>query len=164
MCVSLGVADLCAETIDRIMAVVSGHLILLSDVRAAETLGLVPLAPGEGAATIVERLIDRTLILDEVNRYAPPDPDDRQIADELSALRARFSSADAFTASLVRLGLDERNVRETVRQNLRARAYITQRFGAETPEQAQVAIGEWVAGLRRRAEIVVVAATAPPAP
>jgi hypothetical protein len=143
-----------AEVIDRVMAVVGTHLILMSDVRAAQALGLVPLGPGEGTDDIVARLIDRELILEEVNRYAPPEPQPAAVDAELAAARSRFASPSAFAAALTRIGVDERELREMLRQNLRVRAYITQRFGAETPEQAQIAIGEWVAGLRRRTDIV----------
>jgi hypothetical protein len=147
-----------AEVIDRVMAVVGDHLILLSDVRTAQALGLVPVNAGEGTDDIVARLIDRELILEEVNRYAPPEPESSAVDAELAAARGRFASASAFAATLTRIGVDERELREMLRQNLRVRAYITQRFGAETPEQAQIAIGEWVAGLRRRTDIVLVPA------
>ena len=49
---------------------------------------------------------------------------------------------------------DEHELREMVRQNLRIRAYVDQRFASDTPERAQAAIADWVAGLRRRSEII----------
>ena len=61
-----------AEVIDRVMAIVDGHLITLSDVRRAMTLHLVDRdGPPAGEAAALERLIDRMLILQEVERYAP---------------------------------------------------------------------------------------------
>jgi hypothetical protein len=55
---------------------------------------------------------------------------------------------------LVQLGLDDRELLDLVRQNLRIRNYLTQRFAGDTPERVQAAIGDWVLGLRRRADIV----------
>lgn len=182
-----------AEVIDRVLAVVAGDLILMSDVTAARDLGLVS-APGGGdpIREVLSRLIDRALMLAEVERYAPPEPDKTAVDAELQAVRSRFSSPDAFTAALARVGLDERHLRETLRQDLRIRAYLDQRFTivglseedlgryyrehaqlfarngtlqpfdavrqevarAATAERRGAVVEEWLAGLRRRAEIV----------
>src|SRR5687768_17366957 len=64
-----------AEIIDRVLAVVDGQIVTLSDARAALRFGLVPAdvsADPIGAA--MQRLIDRRLTLAEVERYAPPEP------------------------------------------------------------------------------------------
>ncbi len=143
------------EVIDRVLAVVGGDLIMLSDVTAARDLGLI--SPGNAAEPVREilsRLIDRSLILAEVERYAPPEPSAEAISDELEAARTRFEAPEAFATALARVGLDERHLRETLRENLRIRAYLNQRFAADTPERRQVLIDEWVAGLRRRADII----------
>ena len=128
---------------------------MLSDVTAARDLGLVP--PGAGADPVREtlsRLIDRALILDEVERYAPPDPSADAVAIELQRVRARFPSALAFDEALARVGLDEARLRETLRQTLRIGAYLDQRFAADNPERREARIKEWTAGLRRRADII----------
>jgi hypothetical protein len=151
----IGVCRTSAEVIDRVMAVAAGHVILLSDVQAAERFGFVDLQGADDRTRVVlTRLIDRALVLDEVNRYAPPEPDVADVDEGVRMVRERFANADAFAAAMVRVGLDEAQIREVVRQNLRIRAYVDQRFGADTPERAQAAVAEWVAGLRRRAEIV----------
>jgi hypothetical protein len=144
-----------AETIDRVLAVVAGQIITLSDVTAARDLQL---ATSDGAAdpvrAILAKLIDRELILAEVDRYAPPEPAAEAIDREVAAVRARVASADAFAAVLARSGIDENHLRGTVRQNLRIDAYMAQRFTA-TDDRRQARIDEWVAGLRRRADIVI---------
>ena len=143
------------EIIDRVLAVVAGDVIMLSDVTAARDLGLVPLGSGpDPVRNALSRLIDRSLILAEVDRYAPPEPAADAIARELATVRSRFPSEQAFGATLARVGLDERRLGETLREDLRIRAYLDQRFVADTPEQRQSLIDEWVAGLRRRAEII----------
>lgn len=143
------------EVIERVLAVVAGDLIMQSDVRAARELGLVD--PG-GAAdpdrAVLSQLIDRALILDEVERYAPPEPSADAIDQGYAVIRARFPSADAFSAALARVGFDERHLRAIVRQNLRMRAYLDQRFAGETPQRSEGIIATWVAGLRSRATIV----------
>ena len=64
------------EIIDRIMAVVLQQPLLLSDVNAALSLQLVQVAPGSADPRVVvlDRLIERTLMLGEVERYQPPEP------------------------------------------------------------------------------------------
>src|SRR5688572_16286271 len=76
--VLMGIAGpvLADEIIDRVLAVAAGNLIMLSDVNAARDLGLI--VPGEAAdpsREILSRLIDRALVLAEVDRYAPPEPE-----------------------------------------------------------------------------------------
>ena len=63
------------EVLDRMLAVVAGDLIMLSDVRAAVEFGLVPRPSGPDVTrAVLTQLIDRSLMLAEVERYAPPEP------------------------------------------------------------------------------------------
>jgi hypothetical protein len=153
-----------AETIDRVLAVAGGQMIMLSDVTAALDLGLVP---DRGAAdrgtdpstdriaAALAQLIDRALELVEVNRYAPPEPADDAIGRELAAVRARFPSPQALESALARSGITDAHLREIVRENLRIRAYIGQRFaGAESEARRLTLVDEWVAGLRKRSDII----------
>jgi hypothetical protein len=148
-----GVTNVRAETIDRVLAVVGGQLITLSDVTAATDLGL---QTGEGAADpvrgVLSKLIDRELALAEVERYAPAEPDAAMVDREVERVRQRFASPATFDAALARSGIDEQHLRETLRQDLRTRAYLDQRFGTATDRAAVV--NEWVAGLRRRGGVL----------
>ena len=45
------------------------------------------------------------------------------------------------------------NARETMRENLRIRGYLDQRFSASDERRQQV-VADWIAGLRRRADII----------
>jgi hypothetical protein len=143
-----------AETINRVLAVVAGQLITLSDVTAARDLGL---ESAGGAADpirfILTRLIDRELMLAEVDRYGPPEPTAEAVDGEVERVRARFPSPDAFDDALARSGIDEKHLRETVRQNLRMAAYLDQRF-TSTADRRQALIEEWTAGLRRRGDVI----------
>jgi len=143
-----------AETIDRVLAVVAGQVITLTDVTAARDLGLVPVGDTpDPVRAVLSKLIDRELILDEVERYVPPEPSAEAIDDDVSAIRARFPSQSAFEAAMLRSGLDEKLVRDIVRQNLRIRAYEEQRFAAAAARR-QTLIDEWTAGLRRRGDVL----------
>ena len=144
-----------AETIDRVLAVVAGQIITLSDVTAARDLGLQTAAnaAADPVRAVLSKLIDRELVLSEVDRYAPPEPPGDAIDREIDAIRARFPSPDAFAHTLVRSGLDDKRLREIVRQDLRIRGYELQRFASADAVRRQTLIDEWVAGLRRRADI-----------
>ena len=143
-----------AEVIDRVLALVNGELITLSDVRGARELGLV--APGSAADPlqgVLSRLIDRALELDEVDRYQPPEPSADDVDREVGTVRSRFHSSAAFDTALARAGMDVQGLRGTLRDNLRIRTYLEQRFLAAEDRRQQL-IDDWLAGLRRRAEIV----------
>src|SRR6185436_1307731 len=136
----------------RVLAVVAGQLITLTDVRAAIDLRL---QATEGAAdpvrAVLTKLIDRELILVEVDRYAPPEPTAEAVNREVERVRARFESQQALDDALARSGIDEKHLRETLRQELRMRAYLDQRFTAAS-DRRQALVDDWLSGLRRRAE------------
>jgi hypothetical protein len=146
-----------AETIDRVLAVAAGRVIMLSDVTAARELWSQPPPALEGVAdavrSMLSKLIDRELILAEVERYSPPEPAAEVLDRELAAVRARFPSPSAYQAALARSGVDEPHLRETLRQNLRIRAYEDQRFTTADPRREAI-IEDWVASLRRRGDFV----------
>jgi len=143
-----------AETIDRVLAVVAGQLITLTDVTAATDLGL---QSADGAAdpvrAVLSKLIDRELVLAEVDRYAPAEPTAEAVDREVQRVRQRFLSPEAFDSALARSGIDEAHLRETLRQDLRMRAYLDQRFSV-SPEQRLNAINDWMTGLRRRGGVI----------
>ena len=180
------------EILDRVLAIVGGEMVTLTDVTAARDFGLVDAPPGADVKEILPRLIDRELILAEVDRYAPPEPNPDALDAEVKARRARFSSEQAFQTALTRSGISEGHLRETLRQDLRIQTYLDQRFAVPPPSddelgryyrdhlqaftrgaevapfdavRTQVAlaaitarrtqlIGDWLAGLRRRADIL----------
>src|ERR1700730_11047463 len=62
-----------AEIIDRVLANVGGGVIMQSDVTMAFELGLVTVGETDDPiAAVLSQLIDRRLVLAEVDRYAPP--------------------------------------------------------------------------------------------
>jgi hypothetical protein len=120
-----------AEIIDRILAVVEGQLITLSDVRAVVRLGLEPAPPGgDPTAELLDTLIDRQLTLVEVERYAPPEPPADRVDARLQEIRARFPDALAFETTLHQIGMAHDDVRRYIRDTLRIDAYLDQRFAS----------------------------------
>jgi hypothetical protein len=161
----LAASSASAEIIDRIAAVVGGQIITTSDVDAAAAFGLAP---------DLQALIDRTLMLTEVRRVAPPDPAPAALDARVAQMRARFASAAAFTRALQLAGLDEVAVRAYAADDLRLAVYMDERFSSAsvpteeevrqvgeaararlTAEHRQALVNAWIAELRRRADISV---------
>jgi len=170
------------QIIDRVLATVDGHVITLSDVRAVRALGLVRVPEGNTSPRpILDALVDRVLVLEEVERYQPAEPDAAAIDRGVAQIRS--THAASYDTALVNSGLDESFVRQWVRNSLRIEGYLGQRFAgvleptdddveayrrahAESAafDDAQLRttvvaerrarlVGEWIDGLRARATI-----------
>jgi len=153
------------DVIDRIMAVVGTQPITLSDVAAALQFGLVPLPAGTKDPTgyVLDRLIDRSLMLVEVDRFQPPEPDAVEITVQIDRLQARAGSAEAFDKALGVTGTTREQLRRYTRDTLRMQIYTNQRFGTILdPVEREESIAAWVRELRRRAQITVLYRPAPP--
>jgi hypothetical protein len=140
------------QLLDRIVAVVDGAPITQSDVTAATQLGLIQPRAGEPVSAAIDALVERKLMLEEVDRYAPPDPAEADITRRVDEIRARAGAR--FDSILAASGLTEDQLRREVRNDLRIEAYLQQRFGTSQPTDERAAmIRDWMAGLRRRANI-----------
>jgi hypothetical protein len=143
------------ELIERTLALVAGEAITLSDVRGALALGLIDVPAADRIPAATKRLIDRALMLREVQRYTPGEPAVADVEARLETVRARFASADAFRTALASAGLSEPLVRAWLRDDLRIAAYLKQRFAAaESPERRAELITDWISDLRRRTPVV----------
>lgn len=122
------------QMIDRILAVVAGEPITLSDVQAATQLGLVPepAEAGDRQQAVLNALIDRQLQLIEVNRYLPPEPPATEVDARLAQVRARFPDQASFETVLQQTGVSHAQLRARVRDTLRIEGYLQQRFGASS--------------------------------
>jgi len=170
------------QIIDRVLATVDGHVITLSDVRAVRALGLVRVPEGNTSPRpILDALVDRVLVLEEVERYQPAEPEAAAIDRGVAEIRS--THAASYDTALVNSGLDESFVRQWVRNSLRIEGYLGQRFaGVLEPtdddveayrrthagtaalddaklrttviaERRATLVGEWIDGLRARATI-----------
>lgn len=146
-----------AQILDRVLAVVSGQVILASDVRAFLELGLHERGlwaiqeqdPGAREGAALNRLIARRLALDEVDRYRQESPPPALVERDLTAVRARLGDGGAFDAVLVAAGLDLEDLRQILRDDIRIQAYVAQRLGGRA-----AVVEDWIAGLLRRAEVM----------
>lgn len=126
--------------IERTVAIVGGLVVTQSDVDLAVTLAL--LAPDAAAAPggASGAVIDRALMLHEVARFSPPDPDPAAVEARLSGVRVRAGGDAALAAVLTRAGFTPARLAAWVRDDLRITAYLEQRFAAAgAPVDADVA-------------------------
>ena len=194
--ITLAAASASAEVIDRILAVVEGQIITLSDARAALRLDLVPADVSEDPiAAVMQRLIDRRLMLAEVERYAPAEPPASAIEARLASIQARFKDALGLEIALNQTAMTREELQRHIRDTLRIDAYLQQRFsitvepsqddmqryyrehqaeltadGVLRPfgevaerirarlieERRDPIVREWIEGLRRRGNVVIV--------
>jgi hypothetical protein len=137
--------------IERTLAIVGGRVITWSDQRTAMALGLVQ----GGAPAALERLVERELMLREVERYAPPEPAEAAIEARLADVRRAIPAGDLGSV-LEAGGFTEDRLRAWVRDDLRIAAYLGQRFAAVgVPSDQEVA----AAYARERAEFERAGAT-----
>jgi hypothetical protein len=163
------------EVIDRVLAILPGQIITLSDVEAALDLGLVQApAGGDRIAGGLSAVIDRVLMLNEVRRVSPPEPSPAAIDARVALIRRRFGAPAELSRVLAARGLDETVLRLYAADDLRLASYLEERFSAAaqptdeeirqagesarqrlTDDRRRTLIGAWTAELRRRADVVV---------
>ena len=148
-----------AELIDRVLAIVAGRVIMLSDVRGFLRLGLItPVRAEDPEIEILTRLIERHLILAEVDRYVIEEPPPETIEQRLVEVQRRFATEAEFRDALAEAGLSEEDLREIVRDDTRTDVYLDRRFAAATqPTDAarrDELIADWVASLSDRSDVI----------
>ena len=117
------------QLLDRIVAHVGGYALTLTDVNAALGLGVIDAPAGaDREAVAVQRLIERQLVLAEVARFSPPEPDAAAVDREVAVMKAHAGPRLAVVVEST--GVDEVRIREIARDTLRIRTYLNQRFGA----------------------------------
>jgi len=128
------------ELIERTLALVGGQPITLSDVRGAIALGLAEAEPSaDPIPGVTNQLVDRALVLREVQRYAPAAPADSAVGARLEEVRKRVGGAAALATLLDHHGFTEIRLLAWIRDDLRTQAYLSQRFAsASTPTDAEI--------------------------
>jgi hypothetical protein len=147
-----------AAVIDRIMAVVGNDPIMLTDVTAAIEAHLIepPAGAPDPKAYVLDQLIRRSLMLDEVDRFQPPVPDEGEITVRVAAIERQAGSPAALDHALAVTGMTRDQLRRYIRDDLRIRTYLLERFGADRPEaDLKASVDAWAADLRRRTQITV---------
>ncbi len=150
------------ELIERTLAIVGTQVITLSDARAVLRLGLVEADRSADPVSLTQQLVDRELILREVQRYAPPAPSDSAVDAGMDKVRKRLPGPTELSGVLDETGFTEARLRAWIRDDLRAVAYLAQRFAAASSPVAasrRELIADWVSDLRRRTDVVILSQT-----
>jgi hypothetical protein len=127
--------------VDRVLAVVGPRVITLSDARAAVVFGLVE--PPAGADPVTEGvayLVNRQLMLSEVDRYGVPPPDPEAVASRVGRVKARFTEPAELARALASTAMTEVRLRDLISDTLRIESYLDQRFNAQaqpTPDEVE---------------------------
>tara|TARA_B100000029_G_scaffold324860_1_gene317248 strand:+ start:1365 stop:1997 length:633 start_codon:yes stop_codon:yes gene_type:complete len=122
-----------SQQLDQILAVVSGQVILRSDVRAFLELDLVDKIessePIEADQYYVTKLIERKLALDEANRYRTSMPASEEVEEEIGVIQGRLGGELALSEFLLSVGLGLSDLRQILQDNIRIERYVSERFG-----------------------------------
>lgn len=113
--------------LDRVLAVVNGEPITLSEV--AEAIAFEPgVNPPPGVEETLEGLIDARLMEAEARRYPlePPSQDETEAA--LALLRNEFRTPEDYRATLLRFGIAEDYLRKRIERALIVARYLDRRF------------------------------------
>ena len=136
------------QLLDRVVARVGSTALTQTDVEAAVAFGIVDPKAGDP----VKQMIDRKLMLAEVNRVPPPDPDMRVVQDLMVRMKAA-AGADV-NGIMKKTGVDDTRLSELARETLRLQSYIQQRFGNSTRSEQQME--RWITDLRARGDVSVI--------
>ena len=127
---------------------------MLSDVRAFVQLGLVDsLSDSTTDVEVLTYLIERHLVLNEVNRFVLAEPDAAVVDRRYEEVRNRFSSKTEFHRVLDRNGLSPGDLRQVLLDELRRDTYVVDRFSLVDAELREEARSEWITGLVSQAQI-----------
>ena len=122
--------------LDRVVARVGGVAITESDVRSAIGLGVIELPSGADPLVDGTRaMIDRQLVLREVNRFKPPPPDEAAIAESVAMMKTRAGTQ--LKTLMESTGLDDNRLRAMARDTLSIQIYVNQRFGTTAQASLQ---------------------------
>ena len=127
-----------AMVLDRILAVVNGEVISLSDVESDLIfLSKVEHPPqGDQGGNLSDsairagiwELINHKLLLAEAKRFDVEDPTESQIHQGLEIIQNRFPSPAAFEMALRQNAMTQEDLRQKVKEHLRVNRFIDQRI------------------------------------
>jgi hypothetical protein len=136
------------QLLDHVLARVGTTAITQTEVDAAVAFGIVDKQAGEP----VKQMIDRKLMLAEVEKFRPPEPAEAATTELVAKMKA---TAGAQAGAVMKsTGVDEKRLTELARETLRIQSYIQQRFGSSTRSEQQMA--RWLNDLRARGNVAEV--------
>jgi hypothetical protein len=129
-----------ANVLDRLLAIVNGEVVTLSDVRAARQLKLIGGADAMSDDQLLDAIIERRLTIAEVARYTAAEPPAAEVEAHRKAWEATLPRGTSAAAALAAAGMREAALTAWFRDDVRLAAYLDQRFTAAaqpTRQQAQ---------------------------
>ena len=136
--------------LDHVLSTVQSTKIWRSDVRQARMLKLCDPA-AESDQAILTELQNRVLILAEVARGQASEPTADEIASRRRDWERSVGAGAGLEALMARAGMSQRDLQAWLRDDLRIKSYIDQRFGGLPAAQRTTRVRDWVADLRQRA-------------
>ncbi|MDH4196506.1 MAG: hypothetical protein OEW05_03770 [Candidatus Aminicenantes bacterium] len=122
-------ANVPAQVVDCVAAVVAGRPVTLFDIRIAESFGLyaeeVADKSGSPRLLILEEIINQKAVLDLAREQVGPGPD--EVAAAMAGLASRLGP-DAVGRALADLGLTEADLRSVVAERVQYREVLALRF------------------------------------
>jgi peptidyl-prolyl cis-trans isomerase SurA len=111
-----------ARLVDRILAVVNGEIITMTDVQDYQTLFL----PDADLQTVMEELIDQKLLSAEARKFGQPLPSQKSVDEDRGKLAERKGGSSALVNLLNRLSLTENDLTEMIKNRILANQLLDQ--------------------------------------
>jgi parvulin-like peptidyl-prolyl isomerase len=123
-----------AQLLDRVLAIVSGSVLTLSDARLVLDMGFVQVPSGKDPVGVaVAWLIERELVLNEAARYEAGEDDFIGVEAALSVVRRRFPTEAAWAAAKRRNAQTDDSLRLFMADSLSAEQFVERRFATLPP-------------------------------
>lgn len=117
-----------SKVVDRIVAIIEGDVITLSEVRELGAFNRLTGGHQLSDAEMLERLINQWIVTKEAEGARFAGIDGQALERAYNKLAAEFPSAAAFDARLRELGMDEPAVRRQLRRQLLLQGYLDQKY------------------------------------
>ena len=128
------------DLVDRVVAVASNHVIMLSDARAFLALRLVDTAGvSDPIPSISTTLIERRLVLAEIPANLIAEPSRAEVDRSMAVVAERLGGDEVLASLLPTVGFTRDDLSHVLREDLRVERYLARRFpGARQPTQEEL--------------------------
>lgn len=141
-----------AVEIDRTLQHVYSTPIMASDIRQVKLLRLLPDIEMSDDRLLVT-LENRLLLLREVGRAAVAQPSPAAIAARRQTWSRGWPAGTDLPSLMAKAGMNDQALDGWFRDDLRIATFLDMRFGATADEARATRLADWVAELRRRANL-----------
>jgi hypothetical protein len=128
------------NVLDRLLAVVNGEVVTMSDVRAARQLKLIAGSDTMTDDQLLDAVIERRLTIAEVARYTAAEPPAADVDARRKTWDASLPRGTTAAAALAAAGMRAEALAAWFRDDARLAAYLEQRFNAAAQPTRQQAM------------------------